>query len=473
MNRDAIALAAVARRRAVAIAAGARRRRATTRVDEIAKYRAALQDGNPAELWEARGEELWKEPRGPNKVSLEQCDLGLGPGVVKGAYAQLPRYFADADRVMDLETRLVWCMVHAAGLSARPTRRRIRSAPATTQVRHRGARRVRHVASRAASKMNVSLDASARRSEMYALGEKMFYLPRRHARFRLRDLPRRGRQAHPPAGPAEPDDEARARRRRTRRGPPIACRRASCARSSGGSTTASASSAFPSSCYGSDASIALTTFLARNANGAAFDAPGDQALTEAIAMRHVESVARGSPRARAPRAASAARRRRRRRSQRQGRGGAEGVVQGAGPGEARPARPGRDAEALQRVRRQGRCRKDVARTDREGESRDDQVSGRRQATSATGRTARRSRRTAAASSISDDPEGPGRRQLLRVPPARRRRSSRTARSARRSTSSASCAATPTRRASTRTARSTTPRRSPRARTCRASATTAS
>jgi len=24
-------------------------------VDEIAKYRAALQDGNPAELWEARG----------------------------------------------------------------------------------------------------------------------------------------------------------------------------------------------------------------------------------------------------------------------------------------------------------------------------------------------------------------------------------------------------------------------------------
>ncbi|MEO5763777.1 MAG: sulfur oxidation c-type cytochrome SoxA, partial [Casimicrobiaceae bacterium] len=33
-------------------------------VDEIAKYRAALQDGNPAELWEARGEDLWKKPRG-------------------------------------------------------------------------------------------------------------------------------------------------------------------------------------------------------------------------------------------------------------------------------------------------------------------------------------------------------------------------------------------------------------------------
>ena len=48
-------------------------------VDEIAKYRAALQDGNPAELWEARGEDLWKEPRGPKNVSLEHCDLGSGP----------------------------------------------------------------------------------------------------------------------------------------------------------------------------------------------------------------------------------------------------------------------------------------------------------------------------------------------------------------------------------------------------------
>src|SRR4051794_2300549 len=81
----------------------------------IAKYREALQGGNPAELWEARGEDMWKAPRGPNKVSFEKCDLGLGPGAVKGAYAQLPRYFADADRVMDLETRLVWCMVRQQG----------------------------------------------------------------------------------------------------------------------------------------------------------------------------------------------------------------------------------------------------------------------------------------------------------------------------------------------------------------------
>ena len=58
------------------------------------RYRAALGDGNPAELWEARGESLWKEKRGPKGASLERCDLGLGPGVVKGAYAQLP----NADR---------------------------------------------------------------------------------------------------------------------------------------------------------------------------------------------------------------------------------------------------------------------------------------------------------------------------------------------------------------------------------------
>ncbi len=39
----------------------------TSAVDEIAKYRAALQDGNPAELWEARGEGLWRQPRGPSR----------------------------------------------------------------------------------------------------------------------------------------------------------------------------------------------------------------------------------------------------------------------------------------------------------------------------------------------------------------------------------------------------------------------
>ncbi|MFN9806554.1 MAG: sulfur oxidation c-type cytochrome SoxA [Betaproteobacteria bacterium] len=85
--------------------------------EEIARYRAMLQDGNPAELVAMRGEGLWKTKRGPKQVSLEQCDLGLGPGVVKGAYARLPRYFADADTVMDFEARLVHCMVTLQGFT--------------------------------------------------------------------------------------------------------------------------------------------------------------------------------------------------------------------------------------------------------------------------------------------------------------------------------------------------------------------
>src|SRR5512145_2451241 len=67
--------------------------------DGIAEYRAMLADGNPAELYEAKGEELWKKKRGPKNASLEQCDLGKGPGVVKGAFVELPRWFADTKKV--------------------------------------------------------------------------------------------------------------------------------------------------------------------------------------------------------------------------------------------------------------------------------------------------------------------------------------------------------------------------------------
>ncbi len=84
-------------------------------MDEIAKYREMLADGNPAELLEAKGEELWKKARGPKNASLEQCDMGLGPGKLEGAYAQLPRYFADTKKVMDAESRVVHCMVSLQG----------------------------------------------------------------------------------------------------------------------------------------------------------------------------------------------------------------------------------------------------------------------------------------------------------------------------------------------------------------------
>ncbi len=89
-----------------------------TAAEGIAEYRAMLADGNPSELFEAKGEDLWKQKRGPKGASLEQCDLGKGPGVVKGVFVELPRYFADTGKVQDLETRLVTCMATLQGFDA-------------------------------------------------------------------------------------------------------------------------------------------------------------------------------------------------------------------------------------------------------------------------------------------------------------------------------------------------------------------
>jgi L-cysteine S-thiosulfotransferase len=102
----------------VALAATASAASAQTAAEGIAKYREMLQDGNPAELFEMKGEELWKQARGPKKASLEKCDLGEGPGVVKGAFVKLPRYFADTGRMQDLESRLVTCMETLQGFNA-------------------------------------------------------------------------------------------------------------------------------------------------------------------------------------------------------------------------------------------------------------------------------------------------------------------------------------------------------------------
>ena len=64
-----------------------------------------------------QGEILFKEPRGPKKASLEQCDFGKGPGVLEGAYVEMPRYFADTGKVMDLESRLMHCMKTLQGFT--------------------------------------------------------------------------------------------------------------------------------------------------------------------------------------------------------------------------------------------------------------------------------------------------------------------------------------------------------------------
>jgi len=84
---------------------------------EIQRYRDMVAEGSPAELFEVEGEALWKK--------MNRCDLGLGPGVAKGAYARLPRYFKDADRVMDLESRLLYCMTTLQGRSEKEATARV------------------------------------------------------------------------------------------------------------------------------------------------------------------------------------------------------------------------------------------------------------------------------------------------------------------------------------------------------------
>lgn len=72
---------------------------------------------NPAYWLAEEGADLFHTPRGPNNVSLEGCDLGKGPGVLEGAHVELPRYFADTGKVMDLDTRLVHCMKTIQGFT--------------------------------------------------------------------------------------------------------------------------------------------------------------------------------------------------------------------------------------------------------------------------------------------------------------------------------------------------------------------
>src|SRR6476469_10902087 len=102
---------------AAAFAAPAAQAQKST-AQSIDEYRAMLADGNPSELYEAKGEALWKQARGPKAASLAACDLGKGPGVVKGAFVELPRYFADTQRVQDLESRLLTCMEQLQGFNA-------------------------------------------------------------------------------------------------------------------------------------------------------------------------------------------------------------------------------------------------------------------------------------------------------------------------------------------------------------------
>ncbi len=238
-------------------------------VEEIEKYRQALQDGNPAELWVARGEDLWRKPAGPKKVSLEKCDLGLGPGVVKGAYAQLPRHFADADRVMDLETRLVWCRVNLQGMTEAEAKRNPFGGPGVKSDLEALTAWITFESM--GVKMAVSLDHPKMR-EAYDIGKAIFFFrggpydfacATCHAedgkRIRLQDLPNLSTKAGAQKGyttwPAYRVSQGELRTFQWRLNDCFRQQR------------------FPELEFGSPASIALTTFLAYNANGALFAAP--------------------------------------------------------------------------------------------------------------------------------------------------------------------------------------------------------
>ena len=175
---------------------------------------------------------LWKEQRGPKNASLEQCDLGLGAGVVKGAYARAAAIFRRR-RSRD-GPRNAARLVHgdAAGLHARPMRRRARSAARTGRPTWR--RYVAFVTSESRGiRMNVGAEPPEGAGGVPPRREDVLF-PRRHARLRVRDLPRRGQPSGSGCRTCRTSRRRRARRRPTRPGPRIACRRASCARSSGG-----------------------------------------------------------------------------------------------------------------------------------------------------------------------------------------------------------------------------------------------
>lgn len=142
----------------------------------IEKYRQMLKEdpwSNPGLLDADRGEALWRTARGPKNASLEQCDLGKGPGNVDGAFAEMPRHFADADRVMDVETRILWCMDKLQGFN--PADLVKRPHPGGGQpVKELGAIAT-YVASKSSGlKFAAKLD-TPKEKEVVALGDELFH----------------------------------------------------------------------------------------------------------------------------------------------------------------------------------------------------------------------------------------------------------------------------------------------------------
>ncbi|MFK0376756.1 sulfur oxidation c-type cytochrome SoxA [Pandoraea sp. NPDC090278] len=239
--------------------------------DAIAQYREMLADGNPAELIEMRGEELWKTPRGPNNVSLAQCDLGLGAGVVKDAYAQLPRYFPDTKRVLDGESRIVECMVNLQGFKRADVIKQpfSKEGQDPTDLEALTA----YVAGQSRGALIRVPQSHKEEKEAYARGQKIFYYRAGpydfscaschgadDKRIRLQDLPNLTKPAAARQAFATwPGYRVSQGALRT-----IQWRMYDCFRQQ----------RMPELNYGSQASIDLITFLGVMANGGKMDAPG-------------------------------------------------------------------------------------------------------------------------------------------------------------------------------------------------------
>ncbi len=242
---------------------------AQSATDAIAKYREMIAEGNPSELYEAAGEEYWSAPGGPKKASLQACDLGLGPGVVKGAYAQLPRYFADTGRVQDLESRLMTCMETLQGIPAKG----IVDAAFGKGLKKDIEAVVAYVVTQSRD-MTVKVPMShAKEKEMYAIGKQAFYFQGGpmdfscascHAadqqRIRLQDLPNLTKNPGAAVGwgswPAYrvSSGEFWTMQRRIN----------DCFRQQ----------RLPFPVYGSDLTVALSSYMAINANGGVLMTPG-------------------------------------------------------------------------------------------------------------------------------------------------------------------------------------------------------
>lgn len=141
---------------------------------EIERYRAMISDplSNPGYLAVDRGELIWQEKRGTKNVSLETCDLGLGAGKLEGAFAKMPRFFADAGKVMDLEQRLLWCMQNIQGLDTKDVITRRFSGPGRASDMED---LVAFIANKSnGMKIDVQL-SHQKEKEMAAVGEELFY----------------------------------------------------------------------------------------------------------------------------------------------------------------------------------------------------------------------------------------------------------------------------------------------------------